>query len=119
MLGMRARNDASRAAVVARPRHRVRRRWRVALADKEAAEAVTEHASYNEAVAEQASYNYAHFDQHVAEGGHREAEAAFRASFRAGQRAADFTLPQLDGAQVRLSELWRDKPLVMEFGSFT
>jgi hypothetical protein len=40
--------------------------------------------------------------------------------FRAGQRAGDFTLPRLgDGAQVRLSELWSSKPLVMELGSFT
>lgn len=67
-----------------------------------------------------ATYNYAHFDQHVLSGGHREDEAAFRASFRAGDQAADFALPRLDdGAPVRLSELWRDKPLVMEFGSFT
>lgn len=67
-----------------------------------------------------AAYNYAHFDQYVAAGGHREDEAAFRASSRAGEAAADFTLPRLDdGAQIRLADLWRDKPLVMEFGSFT
>ena len=65
------------------------------------------------------AYNYAHFDRYVAGGGHRQDEAAFRASFRAGERAADFTLPRLGDAPVRLSDLWRDKPLVMEFGSFT
>lgn len=71
-------------------------------------------------VADLAAYNYAHFDQHVLSGGHREDEAAFRVSFRAGEAAADFTVLRLDdGAPVRLSELWRDKPLVMEFGSFT
>ncbi len=66
------------------------------------------------------TYNYAHFDEHIAKGGEQEAAAAFRASFRAGQRAEDFTLPRLDdAAQVRLADLWRSKPLVMEFGSFT
>src|SRR5262249_1333452 len=39
---------------------------------------------------------------------------------RAGRWAPDFTLPWLGGgAGVRLSDLWRSKPLVMEFGSFT
>lgn len=66
-----------------------------------------------------APYNYAHFDRHVEQGGHGEDEAAFRASFHAGDRAADFTVPQLDGPPAALSALWRDKPLVMEFGSFT
>lgn len=67
-----------------------------------------------------AKYNYARFDEHIAEGGEQEADAAFRRAFRAGERAADFSLQRLDdGAQVRLSDLWRSKPLVMEFGSFT
>jgi hypothetical protein len=65
-------------------------------------------------------YNYARFDGYVAAGGDIADEAAFWASPRAGQRAPDFTLPRLgDGAQVRLSDMWRSKPLVMEFGSFT
>jgi hypothetical protein len=47
-------------------------------------------------------------------------EAAFWDAPRAGERAADFALLRLgDGVQVRLSQLWRSKPLVMEFGSFT
>lgn len=67
-----------------------------------------------------AGYNYAYFDQHVASGTDREDEAAFRDSFRAGDLAEDFTLLRLDdGEQVKLSGLWRSKPLVMEFGSFT
>jgi hypothetical protein len=67
-----------------------------------------------------AAYNYAHFDDYVAAGGDLEDETAFWASPRAGQRAPDFILPRLgDGAGVRLSGLWRSKPLVMEFGSFT
>ena len=61
-----------------------------------------------------------HFDGYVAASGDLAGEAAFWRSVPAGQRAADFTLPRLgDGAQVSLSGLWRSKPLVMEFGSFT
>jgi hypothetical protein len=67
-----------------------------------------------------AAYNYPHFDDHVARGGDVADEAAFRDSPRAGARAEDSTLPRLDdGAQVGLAGLWRSKPLVMEFGSFT
>ena len=67
-----------------------------------------------------AGYNYEYFDRHVAAGADDEDEAAFRASFAAGEQAADFALVRLDdGAQVKLSDLWRSKPLVMEFGSFT
>jgi hypothetical protein len=65
-------------------------------------------------------YNYPRFDAHVAAGGDMADEAAFWASPRVGQRAPDFTLRRLgDGGSVRLSELWRSRPLVMEFGSFT
>jgi hypothetical protein len=65
------------------------------------------------------AYNYTYFDQHVAAGGHEKDEAAFRDCFHVGEKAQNFTLPQLDGAGIRLSSLWRSKPLVMEFGSFT
>jgi len=65
-------------------------------------------------------YNYARFDDYVAAGVDAADEAAFWVSPRAGQRAPDFTLPRLsDGTGVRLSDLWRSRPLVMEFGSFT
>lgn len=65
-------------------------------------------------------YNYSRFDDYVAAGSDMADEAAFRASPRAGERAADFTLPRLgDSAPVTLSGLWRSRPLVMEFGSFT
>ena len=68
----------------------------------------------------EAAYNYPHFDDYVAGGGDMADEAAFWDSPRAGQRAPDFTLPRLGGgAGVRLSDLWRSKPLMMEFGSFT
>ena len=67
-----------------------------------------------------ASYNYSRFDDYVAAGDDVADEAAFWQAPRAGLRAPDFTLPRLsDGAQVGLSALWRAKPLVMEFGSFT
>jgi hypothetical protein len=66
-----------------------------------------------------AAYNYPRFDEHVATGEDMADEDAFRASPWAGQRASDFTLPRLGGAGARLSDLWRSKPLVMEFGSFT
>jgi hypothetical protein len=66
------------------------------------------------------SYNYPRFDDYVAGGDDMADEDAFWASPRAGQRAPEFVLPRLgDGAGVRLSDLWRSRPLVMEFGSFT
>lgn len=75
-----------------------------------------EHVSGDEA----AMYNYRTFDAWVAALGDLADEAAFAKSPSAGERAPDFTLPRLgDGAPVSLSGLWRSKPLVMEFGSFT
>jgi hypothetical protein len=75
-----------------------------------------EYATGNEA----ARYNYRNFDAWVAALGDLADEVAFAKSPSAGQRAPDFTLRRLgDGAPVSLSGLWRSKPLVMEFGSFT
>jgi hypothetical protein len=69
---------------------------------------------------EAAMYNYRNFAAWVEALGDLADEAAFAASPSAGQRAPDFTLPRLGaGAPVSLSGLWRSKPLVMEFGSFT
>ena len=66
------------------------------------------------------SYNDPRFDDYVAAGGDVADEAGFWTSPRAGQRAPNFTLRRLgDDAGVGLSDLWRSKPLVMEFGSFT
>ena len=77
---------------------------------------MSEHANGDEA----AMYNYRNFDAWVEALGDLADEAAFAASPSVGQRAPDFTVPRLgDGALVSLSELWRSKPLVMEFGSFT
>lgn len=65
------------------------------------------------------TYNYARFDEHV-QHVRDSTTAGFRQSLHVGERAADFALVRLDdGQQVRLADLWRSKPLVMEFGSFT
>lgn len=65
-------------------------------------------------------YNYVRFDEYVAKGGHEADEASFRSACHAGEPAADFSLTRLDdGARVTLASLWKSRPLVMEFGSFT
>ena len=48
----------------------------------------------------------------------RETHMEFRNIMRAGEVAADFTLPRLDGGPVTLSKL-RGKPVLIEFGSIT
>jgi hypothetical protein len=42
-----------------------------------------------------------------------------RGSLRVGQQAPDLELPLLDGGSVRLSELWRERPVFLVFGSCT
>ena len=37
----------------------------------------------------------------------------------AGERAPDGELTVLDGERASLSELWRERGIVLEFGSFT
>jgi hypothetical protein len=66
------------------------------------------------------TYNYEHFDAYVA-GGDEEAEfAAFPNRLHAGDAAPDAVLTALySGRQERLSERWRTKAVVVEFGSFT
>ncbi len=65
-------------------------------------------------------YNYAHFDRFVVSG---EADAMFerfKAMNHAGDLAPDGELTALgDGKSVRLSELWGERAVVLEFGSFT
>jgi hypothetical protein len=66
-----------------------------------------------------AAYNYERFDAYV-EGGQDEREfGAFPNMRHAGERAPDGELMLLDGERVRLSELWRQNDVVLEFGSFT
>jgi hypothetical protein len=42
-----------------------------------------------------------------------------RGSLKVGQPAPDLELPLLDEGTVRLSELWRERPVVLVFGSCT
>lgn len=42
-----------------------------------------------------------------------------RGALRAGQPAPDLELPRLDAGTVRLSELWRERPVFLVFGSCT
>jgi hypothetical protein len=65
------------------------------------------------------AYNYEHFDRYVASGQDEREFGAFPNMLHAGERAPDGELTLLDGERVRLSELWRPRRLVLEFGSFT
>jgi len=40
-------------------------------------------------------------------------------SLQVGQQAPDMELPTLDGGAVRLAALWRERPVVLVFGSCT
>ena len=64
-------------------------------------------------------YNYEHFDAYVESGEDEREFAAFPNLLHAGERAPDGELTALDGEHVRLSDLWRGRGLVLEFGSFT
>jgi hypothetical protein len=65
-------------------------------------------------------YNYEHFDDYVRSGSAGAEFPAFRQLLHAGDSAPDFVATRLeDGASVTASELWRRRPVVMEFGSFT
>jgi hypothetical protein len=64
-------------------------------------------------------YNYEHFDAYVETGEDEREFSSFPNMLHAGERAPDGELTFLDGERVRLSELWREHGLVLEFGSFT
>ena len=65
-------------------------------------------------------YNYDRFDLYVESGGEIDEFAAFPHHLHAGDPAPDVALTALeDGRAVRLSDLWSDRNLVLEFGSFT
>lgn len=65
-------------------------------------------------------YNYERFDEHVRAGFVLEEFTAFPNQLHAGEVAPDFVATDLEGgADVRMSELWRQQAVVMEFGSFT
>jgi hypothetical protein len=67
-----------------------------------------------------AGYNYERFDAYVESGEDEREFVAFPNMLHAGERAPDGELTLLlDGGRVRMSELWRQRPVVLEFGSFT
>ena len=65
-------------------------------------------------------YNYEQFDAYVESGAEVVEFAAFPDHLHAGDPAPDASLMALnDGREVKLSDLWADRNLVVEFGSFT
>jgi hypothetical protein len=66
-----------------------------------------------------AAYNYERFDAYVESGEDEREFGAFPNMLHAGERAPDGELQQLAGEHVRLSDLWRERGIVLEFGSFT
>jgi hypothetical protein len=65
-------------------------------------------------------YNYQRFDEYVESGRELTEFSAFSNHLHAGDPAPDCSACRLDdGSQVRLSDLWAERRLVLEFGSFT
>lgn len=64
-------------------------------------------------------YNYEHFDTYVESGEDEREFGTFPNALHAGERVPDGELTTLDGERVRLSDLWRLRGVVLEFGSFT
>jgi hypothetical protein len=66
------------------------------------------------------AYNYEHFDAYVESGEDAREFEEFTGILHAGGRAPEGELTLLEGRDpVRLSELWRQRGVVLEFGSFT
>ena len=65
-------------------------------------------------------YNYPRCDHYVESGQDDLEFSNFADHLHVGKPAPDATLTRLDdNAPVKLSELWSDRHLVIEFGSFT
>lgn len=64
-------------------------------------------------------YNYERFDEHVTCGDSGREFGLFPSMLHAGEYAPDGELTFLGGERVRLSELWAERGVVLEFGSFT
>ena len=64
-------------------------------------------------------YNYERFDEYVSSGEDEREFGAFPGMLHAGERAPDGELQLLEGERIRLSELWLERDVVLEFGSFT
>ncbi len=65
------------------------------------------------------AYNYERFDAYVESGEDEREFGSFPNMLHAGERAPDGEVMMLDGDRTVLSELWRDRGVVLEFGSFT
>jgi len=66
------------------------------------------------------SYNYDKFDEYVKSGAEFAEFSAFPNDLHAGDPAPDASLIRLeDESPVRLSDLWAERNVVLEFGSFT
>lgn len=66
------------------------------------------------------AYNYERFDEYVSSGAEISEFGAFPDHLHAGDAAPDASLTALDdGREVKLSDLWGTRNLVLEFGSFT
>lgn len=65
------------------------------------------------------AYNYERFDEYVTTGEDEREFGGFPNVLHAGERAPDGDLARLDGSRVRLSDGWRQRGVVLEFGSFT
>ena len=66
------------------------------------------------------TYNYERFDHYVEHGDEQREFAAFANHLHAGDQAPEIRGFRLDeGTEVALSQEWRRRPVVVEFGSFT
>jgi hypothetical protein len=66
------------------------------------------------------AYNYERFDDYVESGRAGLDFDAFRDILHVGDKAPDFTTTLLDdGSEVQVGDMWKRRPVVMEFGSFT
>jgi len=65
------------------------------------------------------AYNYERFDEYVESGEDEREFGSFPNSLHAGERAPDGELVRLGGPRLRLSDGWRARGVVLEFGSFT
>lgn len=69
---------------------------------------------------DQSTYNYARFDRYVEDGSEQREFRAFPDLLHAGEAAPEISGVLLDdGAALDLSEAWRQRTVVVEFGSFT
>jgi hypothetical protein len=66
------------------------------------------------------AYNYAHFDEYVASGAEEREFSAWPNLLHAGDAAPEIAGTLLDdGTELALSSVWRQRTVVVEFGSFT